>query len=300
MLSISKFLSIFSLYYYFIYFRRNFFLLGIISIALVHACYAKLSVECVVDFLKDRSVDDDFFASIGDFSGDASTCTNEVKSKISEFYMNARAKMEANFLQKPYTECVMKDVQGELYENMLLKATAIGLKGVGWKFWKTGQKNSRIQDLENKAQEMVNSALIKCKGQSDYGGFFDNYYEQKRSEVFNDDFDYCMRKHLVDKNVMNPNLYNFNVNPKNLRIDAAKCDEIMKIAHEQMKQQIASGGQTCVINTFIDNGYLDLILKIQLLTKLNITPEERQAEKQVFTQQMINMTHKIRTCPTQN
>jgi hypothetical protein len=178
--------------------------------------------------------------------------------------------------QKPYVDCTIKEFRGELYENLLLKATAIELKGTGWKFWKVSQKNSRIKDLEEKAQDMVDSALIKCKGQTDYGAFFDNFYAQKKTENFNEDFDFCMRKHLVDRNVMNPNIYNFNINPKNVKIDAAKCDEIMKTALEQMKTQVAGAGSSCVINAFIDNGYLDLILKIQLLTKLNITPEEKQ------------------------
>lgn len=268
----------------------------IISVVLVNSCYASLTLECLVDFLKFRNVNDDSFALAPAYAGDAEVCSNEVKVKIREFYENARGKMDANFMQKPYIECAMKDFQGELYENLLLKALAIQLKGVGWRLWKTGQKNSRIKDLEDKAQDMVDGALIKCRGQIEYGTFFDTFYEQKRIEQFNDEFDFCMRKHLIDRNVISANSYNFKANPKNLRTEGIDCVHIMKTALEQMKTQVSSAGSTCVINTFIDNGYLDLMLKIQLLTKLNITPQEKEVEKQVFIQQMINMTHSIRSC----
>lgn len=281
----------------FLFFRRNLLLLSIISIILTRACYAKLTLECVVDFLKYRHVDDDTFSSVADYIGDPGTCTDEVKAKIEDFYETARAKMEVNFRQKPFADCALKEVQGEIYENLLLKATAVELKGVWWKIWKISSKNSRIKDLEDKAQELLDSALIKCKGQVEYGAFFDTFYEQKRSEVFNDEFDYCMRKYLVDRKILNGNKYNFVLNPKNLRTDGFSCERTMRIAKEQMKTQVAQASTPCVIDIFVDQGYLDLILKIQLLSKLNLTPEEKKLEKQIFIQQMINMTNTIRTCP---
>lgn len=265
----------------------------------VNACYASLTLECLVDFLKFRNVNDDSFASAPAFAGDAGVCSDDVKNKILQFYANARTKMEVNFMQKPYIECALKNFQGELYENLLLKATAVELKGVGWRLWNTSQKNSRIKDLEKKAQDMVDAALIKCRGQIEYGTFFDSFYEQKRTEQFSDEFDFCMRKHLIDRNVINSNSYNFQANPKNLQTQSIDCVQIMKTALEQMKSQIAGAGSKCVIDIFLNNGYLDLLLKIQLLTKLNVTPLEKEVEKQVFIQQMINMTHSIRSCPQQ-
>jgi hypothetical protein len=286
-----------SLFHLFFFFRRNLLLLSTIVIIFTRASDAKLTLECVVDFLKFRHVDDDSFSSVGEFTGDPGTCSDEVKAKIEDFYENARSKMENNLRQKPFAECALKDVQGELYENLLLKALAIELKGVGWKVWKISSKNTRIKDLEDKAQEMLDSALIKCRGYVEYGAFFDTFYEQKRGEEFNEQFDYCMRKHLVDRKQIAANKYNFNSNPKNLKTDGFACEQTMRTAMEQMKSQVSSAGTPCVINIFVDNGYLDLILKIQLLSKLNLTPEEKKLEKQIFIQQMINMTNSIRTCP---
>lgn len=265
-------------------------------LAVIATSQAKLTVECVVDYLKFRNIQDDAFNSVESYSGDPGTCSDNVKAKVKEYYENARSKMESNFKQRPHADCSMKDVEGETYENLLLKAEAIELKGVGLKFWKISSKNSKVEELRRKAQEVVDNAIIKCKGQSDYGAFFDTFYEQKRTEPMTDEFDYCMRKHLVEKSVVNPSLYNFKVNPKNIRTDSVDCVGIMKIALEQMEASITSAGSGCVIDAFINNGYLDLIMKIQLISKLTLNPLEKENEKRIFVDSMINMTHKIKTC----
>lgn len=266
---------------------------------LVIACHAKLKLECLVDYLKFRNVRDDAYESVEPHSGDPSTCSDEVMAKVSSFYGAARAKMEAHIKQKPYVDCAMKDVENETYENLMLKAEAIEMKGVGLKFWKVSSKNSKVEELRRQAQDIIDSAIIKCKGQSDYGMFFDSFFEQKQSEPANEERDYCMRKYLVDKSVINPSLYNFRVNPKNLRLDSINCVDIMKVASEQMKDSIASAGSPCVINTFISNGYIEWIMKIQVLSKLTLTATEKLNEKRSFIDAMISMTHQIKTCPMQ-
>jgi len=276
---------------------KFFLLISTVLLATIVTCHGKLTVECLVDYLKFRNVNDDAFSSIEAYSGDPGTCSNDVKAKVNQIYGVARSKMESNIKQKPYADCVMKQVEGESYESLVLKADAIEMKGVGLKFWKISSKNSKIEELRKKAQEIVDNAFILCKGQNDYGAFFDTFFEQKRLEPMTDEFDYCMKKHLVDNAVVNPRLYNFQLNPKNLRTDSINCIEIMRIAKEQMKASISNAGSTCVINSFIDNGYLDLIMKIQLLAKLNLTPSDKNVEKQSFVDSMINMTHKIKACP---
>lgn len=250
-----------------------------------------------MDYLKFRNVNDETFSSVEAYSGDPGSCSDAVKLKVYEIYGIARSKMESNFKQKPYADCAMKQVESETYESLILKAEAIELKGVGLKFWKISSKKAKVQELQNKAQEIVDDAIIRCKGQTDYGAFFDSFYEQKRSEPMTDEFEYCMKKYLVDNAVVNSRLYDFKLNPKNLRTDNINCIEIMKIATEQMKASISSAGSSCVINSFISNGYLDLIMKIQLLAKLNLTHSEKNVEKQSFVGSMINMTHKIKSCP---
>lgn len=271
----------------------------IFACLLIHiiACHAKLKIECLVDYLKFRNVRDDAYESVDAYTGDPGTCADEVKTKISDIYGAARSKMETHIKQRPYADCAMKDVENEAYENLLLKAEAIEMKGVGLKFWKLSSKKSKVEELQRQAQDIVDTAIIKCKGQTDYGLFFTQFYEQKQSELSNDELDYCMRKHLIDRSVINPGLYNFKLNPKNLRTDSINCADMMQANLEQMKASISNSGSQCVTDAFINNGYLELIMKIQLLSKLNLTSAEKLLEKRNFIDAMINMTHQIKSCP---
>lgn len=259
--------------------------------------HAKLTKECLVDYLKFRNVVDETFDSIEAYTGDPGTCSSAVATKVNEIYGVTRSKMESNFKQKPYADCAMKEVETRSYEHVLLTVEVVEMKGVGLKFWKISSKNSKIEELKKKAQEFVDNAIIKCKGETDYGAFFDSFYEQKRSEPMTDEFEYCMKKFLVDKGVVNSNLYNFKLNPKNLRTAGINCDDMMATALDQMRANIGNAGSSCVIDAFLTNGYLDLIMKIQLMAKLTLSPTEKEFEKDKFVKSMINMTHKIKECP---
>ena len=245
-----------------------------------------------------HQVQDEVFESIGTNSGDPGTCTSDVKAKIDEIYGIARSRMESNFKQKIHSDCAMKEVEKDSkYEVLLLTAEVVNMKGVGMKFWKISSKNTKIEQLQNQAQELVNNAIIRCKGQSDYGAFFDSFYEQKSHEPLAEDFDYCMRKHLVNIELISSTVYNFKVNPNNVRTGTIDCDSIMKTALIQMKASITEAGSPCVVEAFINSGYLDLIMKIQLLSKLTLTQDQKLAEKRKFIDAMIEMTHQIKTCP---
>jgi len=258
---------------------------------------AKLTTECLVDYLKFRNISDDALASVDQYAGQPSVCADDVKAKVRDIYGEARMKIESDGRQKPYADCVLKEIEGDTYESLMLKATAIDMKGVGLKFWKISGKNTKVEELKKKAQEVVDGAIIKCKGQIEYGTFFDQFYEQKRTEPINDISDYCMRKHLADKNLIKTSSYNFKVNPKSINTANIDCTEIIRVTTEQMKQSITSVGSQCVIQTFIDEGYIDVIMKIQLLSKLNLSASDKETEKQNFITRMIEMTHKIKSCP---
>lgn len=239
-----------------------------------------------------------YFSSVDKYTGNPSDCTDNIRTKIEEFLNEVRTKLNNHAVKKHYTECVVKEIKTDIYENHRLAALAADMKGIGIKFWKIGDKNKYIETNQMKAQEVEDNALIKCQGQKKYGEFFDSFYEQKKVEQYTNEFDYCMRKHLLDKNLINNNQYGYKINPKSIPTDRVRCDEIMSLAFEQMKAQInADGAQQCTVDKFITYGYLDEILKIQLLSKLTMTPDEKNMEKQKFISQMIYLTDLIKSCP---
>lgn len=261
---------------------------------------AKLSVECIVDYLKFKHFDTEYFSSVDKYNGNPTDCTNDIRLQNEIFYNDVRTKLNNHIAQKEYADCVVKEVRAESqFENYNLAALGAELKGVGLKFWKSGDKNKYIQNNKNKALEYENNGLINCQGKKKYGEFFDYFFELKKNEQFTVDFEYCLRKYLGDNNIIKHNQYGFSTNMiQAARSRGIRCDDIMRVTKEQMKDQIsADGAETCTVDRFVANGYLDEILKIQMLSKLEMTASEKEIEKESFINKMISLTNLIKSCP---
>lgn len=279
------------------YFSR-FFLLFFISLFLVQFCSTELTVECLADYLKFNNVSDDTFDKTIKNSGDIQ-CSENIRSKVDSIHGEIQSKIESNLLQSPYSDCIMKEIRGQKeFELNKLHAIYVDKKGIGLKFWKYNSKKSKIEELENNAQEVINSAIIECKGRADYGQFFDSYYEKhKHDSSMTDEVDYCARDHLVKKQLIDPKLYGFKSNPKNLDTRNLECSLILSSTLDKLKSEVGGASNDCVLNTFYDNGYIDMILKIQLLSKMSLNQHDKENEKTKFANAMIELTRKIKSCP---
>lgn len=266
---------------------------------ILRKCEAKLSVECAVDYLKFRHFDDDYFASVKSYTGTPSECSDDIRSTVESFYEDVRTRFNNHAARRAHTECVVKELKlTDKYEVARLAAKTADIKGVGLKFWKSGDKNKFIEKQQKIAQELEDDAFINCQGRKSYGEFFDTFFAQKKNEQVADKFDYCMRKHLQDRSFIHVGQYGFNANPKSISTQKITCDDIMRDKFDAMKAQIiADGGKQCTVDKFISNGYLDEMLKIELLSKLNMSPAEKEAEKEKFIAHMVSLTHVIKSCP---
>ncbi|KAL7025890.1 hypothetical protein ACKWTF_013682 [Chironomus riparius] len=279
---------------------RELLLVQILLIFSFHKSDAKLTVECIVDYLKFKHFDTDYFSSVNKYDGNPTDCTNEIRSQNENFYNEVRTKFTNHVARKEYADCAVKEVKAETqFENYRLAALGAEMKGVGLKFWKSGDKNKYIQENQNKALELENNGLVNCQGRKKYGEFFNSFYEQKKSEQLTVDFEYCLRKYLGDNNIIKHNQYGFSTNMiQAARSRGIRCDDIMRVTKDQMKAQIsADGAEACTVERFVANGYLDEILKVQMLSKLEMTASEKEAEKENFIKKMISLTNLIKSCP---
>jgi hypothetical protein len=284
----------------FIYSRKATFLQIVVLIIALQKCEAKLSVECVVDYLKFRHFDVNYFSSVGTFNGNPSACSDDIRSQVEAIYYDEREKLNRHAVKAEHTECVIKEIKTtEDFESRKLAAFAANLKGVGLKFWKSGDKNKYIEKNNKEAQDLEDNAFVKCQGQKRFGEFYDSYFEQKKAETFADDFDLCLRKYIIDRQILKNNQYGLTLNPRRIQTNKINCDEVMTKVLDEMKSQVrAEGGLECSVDIFISNGYLDELLKIQLLSKLlNLQPAEKELERQTYVDQMVKLTNLIKSCP---
>lgn len=259
----------------------------------------KIKLECLADYLKSRNVADELLESFGKNSTDPLTCTNNIKSKINDFHNEIQYQMETNYLQRPHADCAMGKIIGaESFELSKLHALFVDEKGIGMKFWKYNSKKSKVESIEFQAKEIVDNAIIECKGHDEYGRFFDMYYEKHETEVpENVIIDYCTRDHLVKNGALDPTkLRGFKVNPKSLDTSGIICAGEMQNLMKKMKTDTEKATNVCIKDVFYSNGYFDMILKIEILATLALNEQEKLTERNKFIGSMIELTKKIKTC----
>lgn len=167
---------------------------------------------------------------------------------------------------------------------------------VGWQFWKNSAKNARYEELQTQIDEYGTKILEKCAAIDHFGKFFDTILEKRPSLYQKGENEYCIRRYLIEKSMIDAFAYSFSVNPKNITMENYNCDVIMKEILEPAYENLKKDETECTWNVLKDSGYYDWLLKIELLSKLSLTAQDKLFERQKFIDAMFNMTQKQRDC----
>ena len=259
-----------------------------------------LTLECAKRYLKDRNIDEDVLSYVNQYVGSLTDCESAVKSKLAGLYNNLRNKLSGNRVHRPFVECTMRDIEeedDESYELLVLREVTVEMVS-SWRFWSYWSKKSRLEDLRSKSQSIVDRSLLKCKGHREFGDSFSNIQEGIIRWDRSGEEEYCIRKHLVMKELLNPLLYSFNDNPKNVRIEKLECDPIVAAVVERIYKDIehTKNVSNCFLNVYRDNNYANYVMKAEVLSKLELNKSNRSREKQDFISSMVDITYDTRKC----
>lgn len=167
---------------------------------------------------------------------------------------------------------------------------------VGWKFWRNSAKEARYEELKQEIDDLGSKILEKCAAVDHYGKFFDSVLEKHPSLYAKGETEYCIRRYLVEKYLIDPFAYNFNVNPKNVTMENYNCDVIMRDILEPAYENLKKDETECSWNVLKENGYYDYLLKLELLSKLTLITKDKVVERQKFIDAMYYINKKTREC----
>jgi hypothetical protein len=234
------------------------------------------------------------------YYGSMSDCESAVKTKLADIYDNVRNRLNSEKSSRPYVECVMRDIEeddDDSYELIVLKETAIEWIS-NWRFWKYFSKSSRIEELQGQAENIIRNSLIKCKGNREYGDLFNNILDKNIRWERRNEQEYCIRKVLVEKGLVNPVIYNFQENPKNVRTERYICKDIFQEIVDQLYEEVKTSKNVndCVLNAYKSNGYAENVLTAELFSKLMLTRSDRSKERQNFINKMVDISYDTKKC----
>lgn len=163
-----------------------------------------------------------------------------------------------------------------------------------------------------------------CAPQIMFGKWFDELYGEdpiKESTNSTDSFnskeseddiedlqeDYCQRKYLVDKHFIDVNIYNVTVNPSNIDVTKFKCDkfwfepaeEYIIALKDEFVTALDSPSSTsirCFSNTIRNGFYAETLLKVWMLSEIQITKKQLELERNSFISFMTNLYADVIKC----
>lgn len=137
-----------------------------------------------------------------------------------------------------------------------------------------------------------------------YGGLFDVMLSRPYDKEKDTEGDYCVRKYVVDLNLLDTKTYNIEMNPRNIEPTTVDCKKI--IAHQtqkikdEMKNRFGShmtcNQVKCALEKFEDENYINKIVLTVVLSQIKLTDEQKQAERKKFIKMMDKVTHAIAKC----
>lgn len=259
-----------------------------------------LTIECAKKWLKDRKIDEDLLSYVNPYVGTLTDCEVAVRSKLATIYSNLRNRLNGNRLDRPFTECTMRDMEeedDESYELLMLRETAIDLIS-NWRFWSYWSKSDKLEELRSAANRIVEKSLLKCKGHREFGDLFSNVQDGSVQWNRSGEEEFCIRSYLVTQKLLNPIFYNFRDNPRNVRTERLECEPVVGSVIDGLYEEIKQSKNIskCFLDVYRKNNYADYLLKAEVLSKLSLSKSDRSREKQDFINSMVDITYDTQKC----
>jgi hypothetical protein len=281
------------------YFRKTTVALLLLA-ATLSVCESRLTLECAKIYLKDRNVNEDALSFVDSYVGLKSDCESAVKTELTRVTSELRTKLSGDRKKRPFVECIMRDIEeeeDESYELLALRQVAIDQISA-WRFWSHWSRKSRTEEIQTSLQNIVDKSLLKCQGHRDFGDYFSNILDGVVTWDRSGEEEYCVRAHLVKNSFLNDRFYNFNPNPRNVRIEGLSCDPIVTNVINSIYQDIQSSQSIpeCRLKAYKEQDYALHVLKAEALSKLTLQKADKSREKQDFINALVEISYSAHRC----
>lgn len=257
---------------------------------------ANLSLQCIASHLRAHNIKEDILDSVDKFPGSDAECESFIRIKLDDFNEKIFESMNEDDSARPQIDCFKRESSSDEYENVALRLQAVGMLDVGWKFWRSSIRDARYEELKQEIDQLGVKILEKCVASDHFGKFFDSSMEKRPNLYEKGENEYCIRRYLLDKYLIDAFAYSLNINPKNVTMENYNCDEIIKGILEPAYDNLKKDETECSMGVLKENGYYDYLLKLELLSKLYLSSQDKFFERQKFIDVMFDITRKTREC----
>lgn len=216
--------------------------LVLLAVVLVISEETDGGLECLVNYLRYKNLDDEVFESVNN-SSISDSCKRRINNEMESVYKQVVQDYEKNPDIKLELDCLLQSIErDEHFNDLLLKRNAIDSVKLSWLAklnpvnWFPGKKSRALKSVEAEINEIEFNALFSCEFGKKFEIYFDSIVEAqkfspKRREVAN-----CTKKYLE------------NWNENKLTIKDSNVSDYCKAVMTEMTSRIFINNQNIYLN----------------------------------------------------
>lgn len=133
------------------------------SIALADDDNNENSLKCIVKYLEQKGITEEFFSSVDKKFKTEVDCEVLINAKLTKAYGKIEDKLKADSFFAKYSTCIMKAIKTEENKAITLQREAIKINGLGVKVWNYFNQREHLDELKKKIENSINKAASeKC------------------------------------------------------------------------------------------------------------------------------------------
>lgn len=257
-------------------------------------------------------------------TGEAVVC-KDVLAKF-QAYSNRESALKLRGVEgiSEHTKCVMENLRSQHWTDYLMLDSVYEHSET----LSEEVKKVKIEEFETVGEHLFKTAMVGCVFEKMMGDFFD--------KVIKSDFratdenlleeNYCTRNYAVKQNLIDPKVYNVELNPENapavscekiltkfitfvekeIEFSSTDNDESSKVSNDNTAVESKNVGKNDNEVNIVDvkctmkkNGPVVVVEKallVDVLRQLNLTEEQIQSERKLFIESMKNISSSFSKC----
>jgi hypothetical protein len=189
----------------------------------------KATINCFINHLKQQGKLDATFPKYPtDSAADLSSCASIIARVKRDFLTLAFKPFDD--LSQQENDCIHNDAS---FNDMVLDCMLMTV-------YSESGRTKKLGEVTRNASASMFKPMIKCMSDEFYAKGFDAFMSPPRRAYSEEKF-YCMRKFVVENDLIDKHVYDIAVNPKNLDFADVNCDNLITTIVDETYQDLMGG-----------------------------------------------------------
>lgn len=198
-----------------------------------------------------------------------------------------------------YVDCVVDQLKSQSYavEVMLRKVYEASEQ------LSVTEREVKLAKVDERIAEMSMATVQICVFEAEYGKVFDDAINAAYDD--DDKTNYCLRKYVVDKNLIDPKVHQITINPNDVDVSNIHCEGMLRTYFKNSTVNMTEGDslkhlneeqKQCIRGKFRDGKYAGKVLAVIVLSEISMTDEQKATERTKFINSMSEFFTQLQWC----